>query len=220
MSLTTVIVNFTARPGQREALTGFLGKALQNTITKPDCFKAVLVLDDNDDDKFAMVQEWTSADAHQAYAQGLMNNPKFGEAMQMMAHPPISNYYTHHTSGGGEWGGPGHLEMCSDDIDATKAFLSDVFEWQFSEWMPGYQGFWAPGALFGGLRPRMEDAEPSPQTIPYLVVDDLDVRLEAVKAAGGTITVPTQTVPNAGRFFWFIAPGGLPLAVWESAPKG
>ncbi len=219
MSFTTVIVDFTAKPGKREQLTGMLGKAIQMTIRKPDCFKAVLVTDDDDDDKFAMVQEWRSADAHREYAKGLMGNPKMAAAMDLMAHPPISRYHTHHTSGGGEWGGPGHLELTSTDVEATKAFLTDVFGWTFEMWMDEYQGWWAPGALMGGLRAAHAE-EGGPSTTPYLVVNDFEARLERVKAAGGTIIVPPQTIDHAGRFFVFAAPGGLPLAVWESAPKG
>lgn len=219
MPVTTVIVNFVARPGQRDAVTGILGKAIQNTITNPQCFKAVMFVDADTDDRFYMVQEWASAEAHQAYAAGLMTNPKFKPVMEMLAGPPDSRYTTQHTAGGGEWGGPQHLEICSLDVDATKAFLTGVFDWRFEPMMEGYDGFWAPGAFFGGLRPKM-DVEPAPQALPYLVVNDIEARLEAVQAAGGTITVPIQDVEGAGRMFWFVAPGGLQLAVWESTPQG
>ena len=219
MSTTTVIVNFVAKPGQRDAVTTLLGKAIQKTITNPACFKAVMHLDQDHADRFYMVQEWQSADDHRTYAQGLMGNPMMAPVMEALAAPPDSRYLAQHSAGGGEWGGPQHLELSSLDVEATKGFLTDVFGWSFDEWMPGYQGFWAPGALFGGLRPKMEE-EPAPQAIPYLVVNDIEARLAAVAAAGGTITVPIQVVEGAGRMFWFVAPGGLQLAVWESAPRG
>ncbi len=219
MSFTTVIVDFTAKPGMRDQLTAMLGEAIQMTIRKPDCFKAVLVTDDDDADRFAMVQEWRSADAHREYAAGLMGNPKMAAAMDLMALPPKSRYHSHHTAGGGDWGGPGHLELTSTDVEATKSFLTDVFDWRFEMWMDDYQGWWAPGAFMGGLRTAHE-AEGGPGSTPYLVVNDFEARLEAVKAAGGTIIVPPQTIEHAGRFFVFAAPGGLCLAVWESASQG
>lgn len=216
--MTTVVVHFTAKPGQRDALTDALASAIQGTIDKPECHKVQLMVDDDHADRFAMVEEWTSAQAHKAYAQALMSDPKMAPLMELMAGPPDVRYLSHRAAGGGEWGGPGHLEISSEDVDATKAFLTDVFNWRFTPMMEGYDGFWAPGALSGGLRPKMAE-EPCAQSIPYLIVDDLDARLKRVEAAGGTITVPIQEIPHAGRFFWFMTPGGLQLAAWESAPK-
>lgn len=216
MAFTNVIVNFVAKPGQRDAVTGMLSGAIEGTLSKPDCYKAELFLDADSDDKFFMLQLWTTADAHRAYVDGVMADPKMKPVMELLAGPPEVQYGALKAAAGGEWGGPQHLEISSLDTDATGAFLTEVFGWRFNEMMPGYDGFWAPGALFGGLRPKM-DEEPAPQAIPYLVVNDLDERLASVEAAGGTITVPIQTIEGAGRFFWFIAPGGLQLAAWESA---
>lgn len=218
MSMTTVIVNFLAKPGQRDALVGALSQAIQYTITKPDCYECDLSLDQDDDTRFYMTQQWSSSDAHKAYLEEIMQKPEMGKLMEMMAAPPDTRYATVTAAGGGLWGGPGHLELSSNDVDGTKKLLGDVFGWTFADLMPGYTGWWAPGALMGGIMPTHDDM-PNPQAVPYLVVDDLDARFEAVKAAGGEITVPIQEVPNAGRFFWFIAPGGLQLAVWESAAK-
>jgi uncharacterized protein len=218
MSFTTVIVNFTAKPGMRDAVVAMLSQAVQKTITNPDCWKVDLVVDEDSDDPFYMVQDWTHSDAHKAYVEKVMADPKMGPVMEALAAPPDTRYCQRAAAGGGEWGGPAHLEISSNDVPATSKFLTDVFGWSFNEWMPGYTGFWAPGALMGGLRPKMDEEE-APQAIPYLVVNDLDARLEAVQAAGGTITVPIQTVPNAGRFFWFLDPGGLQLAAWESASR-
>lgn len=218
MSFITAIIHFTAKPGHRDTLTAGLSKAIQGTIDREGCYKADLLVDQDSDVKFAMVQHWTTADLHRAYVDEIMQSPKMQQMFGLMEHPPQTSYFDTHTAGGGLWGGPGHLELSSEDTAATAAFLTDVFAWKFTEMMPGYSGFWAPGALMGGLRDKMAE-EAAPQAIPYLVVDDLDARLLRVQAAGGTITVPIQTVPNAGRFFWFIAPGGLTLAAWQSAPK-
>lgn len=218
VNMVTVIVEFRAKAGQAEVLAGALAKAIDNTISKPGCYEAELLISEDDPHDIAIYEQWSTIEAHKEYVAGIMADPKMEPVMGLMEAPPNSRYFAHRASGGGDWGGPGHLEICSDDVAATKAFLTDVFSWRFSEAMPGYDMFWAPGALFGGIRPKM-DEEPAPQTIPYLVVDDLDARLERVQAAGGTITVPIQEVPQAGRFFWFLTPGGLPLAAWESFAK-
>ena len=39
--------------------------------------------------------------------------------------------------------------------------------------------------------------------------------MQRVQDADGSITVPIQEVPHAGRFF--LAPRGLQLAVWQNA---
>ncbi len=218
MSLITAIVHFTAKAGQRDTIVGGLSEAIQGTINKPDCYKAELLVDQDSDTAFAMVQHWTNSDAHRAYVDEIMQNPMMLQMMDLMEHPPKTSYFDLKAAGGGIWGGPGHLEISSNDTKATAAFLTDVFDWCFTEMMKDYDGFWAPGALMGGLRPKM-DEEPAPQTVPYLIVDDLDARLERVSAAGGTIVVPIQEIPGAGRFFWFLAPGGLTMAAWESAQK-
>jgi len=218
MNFTTAIIQFTAKPGQRAKLLEGLGKAIQKTVDRPDCFKAHLLADQDSDTKFAMVQDWTNADAHKAYVAEIMENPMMQQMMGLMEHPPQTSYYDKSAQGGGTWGGPAHLELSSNDSKATQAFLADVFDWRFQNMMDGYDGFSAPGDFMGGLRPKMEE-EPAPQTIPYLVVADLDARLERVKAAGGTIVVPIQEIPHAGRFFWFMTPGDLVLACWQSFDK-
>lgn len=219
MWYVTAVIQFTAKPGHRDTLVGGLSQAINATISNPHCFKADLLVDQDSDTKFSMIQHWRTSDAHREYVAELMKSEKMQQMLGLMEHPPQTTYYDTKASGGGEWGGPGHLELSTNDMDATKAFLSSAFGWRFEEWMPGYTGWWAPGALMGGLRPTMEE-EPTPQAVPYLVVDDLDARLVRVKEAGGTITVPIQEIPHAGRFFWFLTPGGLQLAVWESAPQG
>lgn len=215
MSTTTVIVQIQAKSGQGAAAADALGKAVQATVQNAGCYRADLVVDEDDGERMAIYSEWASAAAHKEYAAALAASPKMAALSALLEGPPKSTYYRAHAHGGGQWGGPGHLELGSNDPAVTRTFLQDVFHWRFSPMMEGYDGFWAPGAIFGGLRPKMEE-EAAPQTIPYLTVDDIEARMEQVQAAGGTITVPIQEVPNAGRFFWFLAPGGLPLAVWES----
>lgn len=215
MPICTVIVRFQAKPGQGPALAAALGQAVQHTITLPDCFKVVLKVNQADSDAMVIYEEWRTAEAYKAYEAAVMADPKMGPVMEMMAGPPNAEYFDDHSHGGGAWGGPGHLEISTNDLAATKAFLTEVFNWQIDAWMDNYEGFLAPGGFMGGLRPKMPE-EPAPQTVPYLIVDDLEARMAAVEAAGGTIVVPIQTVPNAGRFFWFLAPGGVQLAVWES----
>ena len=217
MSACRVLVSFRAKPGQGGTVRAVLAEALHTTVEHPACLEAELLVQRDAPEELVVMQRWRSAEHHQANAQKLADLPAIRELLDLLEVPPDLRYLDEVEQGGGRWGGPEHLEIGSDDMGATQAFLEDVFGWRFRAQLETYAMFSAPAGLFGGLRPRIEDAEPSPQTVPYLTVDDLDARIQQVQAAGGVITVPPQEVPGAGRFFWFVAPGGVPMAVWENA---
>jgi|GEM_PF-602503 len=212
---TIVTVTLTCRPDGRRSAIEQLTAALDASLEQPDCIEANLLVDDDDAARLVCVERWASAGAHKEYQRGLVGKEAALALMDSLTEPPTTRYHTVAHRAGGAWGGPQHLELSSDDVAATTQFLGAVFGWRFVEYMPGYQGFWAPGALFGGVR-AVAEPEAGPTSTPYLVVDDLDARATAVEAAGGRITVPIREIPGAGRMFWFEAPGGLPLAVWES----
>jgi len=46
-------------------------------------------------------------------------------------------------------------------------------------------------------------------------VDDLDAFKERIKAAGGTIVVERQEVPDVGAFALFEDPDGRVLGIWQ-----
>jgi len=110
--------------------------------------------------------------------------------------------YTHHAID--------YIEITVPDVAAAKAFYASAFGWRFTDYAPTYAGIAGEGREQGGLT----QGEPKPGgPLVILFSKDLDGTLEAVKAAGGTITAEPFDFPG-GRRFHFADPGGNELAVW------
>lgn len=104
-----------------------------------------------------------------------------------------------------------YVELASDDIAATRAFLGSAFGWGFVDYGPEYQGF-ADAGLDGGIDGTR--GRPSGAPLVILKTEDLEAAEAAVRAAGGSITAPIFAFPG-GRRFHFREPGGNEMAVWS-----
>lgn len=106
-----------------------------------------------------------------------------------------------------------YIEFCVIDMEKTQQFYRSAFNWEFTQYGPGYAGINVGGREVGGL--RVEE----PRTGGPLVVlysDDLDASFEIVKEAGGAICKEPFDFPG-GRRFHFLDPSGNELAVWGKA---
>lgn len=111
-----------------------------------------------------------------------------------------------------------HIEIVSTDPARLKAFLEKQFGWTFeTHKMPNgeYHAFRTPDGNGGGVTAPMGPDQPIAVT-PYVNVKDVDATLRSVQAAGAKILMPVTEVPGMGRFFWFQAAGGPPLACWQA----
>lgn len=102
-----------------------------------------------------------------------------------------------------------YLELPVGDVGALKAFYGQVFDWQFTDFGPGYASTISGDTdvgLDGGAQGRT-------QLLPVIAVDDLEATLAAVEAAGGVVTVPIFSFLG-GRRFHFRDPQGHELAAW------
>lgn len=122
--------------------------------------------------------------------------------------------------------GPGsivHLELYSEDADATRAFFEAAFDWRFErpEGMEemDYHLWRSETPPFGGLAPADSPPFDPPTVLAYLLVDDIDEAVEAVTEAGAEVLVQ-QGIPGAGAMAMYEAPGGVIGAVWESHEEG
>lgn len=107
-----------------------------------------------------------------------------------------------------------YLEFAAKDLDATKAFFTQVFDWAFEDYGPEYTAFSNAG-IDGGF--YAADMAAKPDTGSALVVfysNDLEGTLEKVSAAGGVIAKEVFTFPG-GRRFHFREPSGNEFAVWS-----
>jgi uncharacterized protein len=108
-----------------------------------------------------------------------------------------------------------YVELPIRDIAASKKFFERAFGWVFADFGPAY----AATTQDTGATPATDlglDGSDGAVSAPLAVieVDDIEVALPAVEAAGGTITQPLFAFPG-GRRFHFREPSGNEMAVWQ-----
>ena len=99
--------------------------------------------------------------------------------------------------------------------ELTRAFYSRAFGWQFTDFGPDYSAMMS-GDVDLGLQGDPSGVLAAP--LPVVRVDDLELALDSVVKAGGTIAKPIFSFPG-GRRFHFIDPGGNELAVWQTVEE-
>ena len=109
-----------------------------------------------------------------------------------------------------------YLELPVRDVPVAKAFYAAAFGWTFTDFGPDYASTMT-GDTDLGLN---GDAEQSTaQLLPVIEVDDLEAAEQAVRDAGGEITLPIFGFPG-GRRFHFRDPAGHELAAMKSDAEG
>lgn len=109
-----------------------------------------------------------------------------------------------------------YIEFTSPRAGATRDFFTAAFGWGATAYGPDYTGLHdgrASGAEAGGIA-----AGEARAPLVILYSEDLDATVEAVVAAGGTITLEPFDFPG-GRRFHFTEPGGAELAVWSEGDQ-
>ena len=103
-----------------------------------------------------------------------------------------------------------YIEFTVPDLAAAKAFYSDVFGWEFTDYGPDYTAF-NDGFIDGGFTTGSVTAS-NPLIVFY--ANELESVEAKIRAAGGTITKDIFSFPG-GQRFQFKDPNGLELAVWS-----
>jgi uncharacterized protein len=90
-----------------------------------------------------------------------------------------------------------HVEIRSQDPDATRAFFGDLLDWKVASEgaFPGY-AFIDTGAPDGpatAIGPRQGSED---EVLFFVSVDDVAATLQRAEALGGTIIQPAQEVPG------------------------
>lgn len=104
------------------------------------------------------------------------------------------------------------IELPTGDIGAAKAFYTNAFGWELTDFGPSY-ACTMTGDVDTGLQGDMAEATRAP--LPVIAVDDLETALAAVEAAGGKIVKPIFGFPG-GRRFHFADPHGNELAAMQA----
>jgi predicted enzyme related to lactoylglutathione lyase len=102
-----------------------------------------------------------------------------------------------------------HFAIEADDLERAKRFYGRVFKWRFEAWGP--PGFYMiktdegedPGT-FGSLQERHHPKGDALSGFECTIaVADVDEAARAVKAAGGTITMPRIAIGTVGYLIKF-----------------
>ena len=97
-------------------------------------------------------------------------------------------------------------ELMVDDLEAAKAFYSEVFGWTMEDvQMEGmdqtYTVISVGGTNIGGMMVKSPEAAGTPSSwVDYVTVDNVDDTLQSVMSRGGQVIVPPMDIPGVGRF--------------------
>jgi len=117
-------------------------------------------------------------------------------------------------------------ELLADDADAAARFYGAVLGWRTRDSGlpgPGYRFLSTGEADIGGLMalpPGAKARGARPQWLPYVSVPDVDARVAAIAAAGGTVHMAAADIPGTGRFAMVADPQGAPFYVMAPIAEG
>jgi predicted enzyme related to lactoylglutathione lyase len=101
-----------------------------------------------------------------------------------------------------------HFEILGKDTEATQSFYASIFDWQMEKVMDTYAIVKPEGdaGIAGGVGATMPGS--AGHSTFYVEVDDLQAKLDAIEAAGGSTVQPPMDVPNGPSIALFKDPDG------------
>ena len=107
-----------------------------------------------------------------------------------------------------------YIEIYVTNMMVAQQFYTAAFQWRFTDYSPEYAGIQRghSESEAGGLCVRDRVVPGGPLVVLYS--NDLESSLQAVRDAGGEITLGIVAFPG-GRRFQFRDPSGNELAVWS-----
>lgn len=108
-----------------------------------------------------------------------------------------------------------YIEFAAKDLDATKKFFQEVFEWEFQDYGPDYIAFNNAGVEGGFFRAELASTTEKGGVLVVLFSDSIEETVAKVQENGGTVTKAIFEFPG-GRRFHFKEPSGNELAVWTN----
>ncbi len=106
-----------------------------------------------------------------------------------------------------------YVELPARNLEASKAFFTEVFGWSFTDYGPDYSAF-ASGLDGGFFRADKRVDADAGSALVVLYSAALEDTLAAVVRAGGDVKTTIFSFPG-GRRFHFCDPSGNEFAVWS-----
>ena len=107
-----------------------------------------------------------------------------------------------------------YVEFPARDLDATKDFFTQVFNWSFQDFGPEYTAFSNQGMDGGFFKSSLSSSTDHGGALIVFYSNDINATLEKVKHANGNIIKEIYAFPG-GRRFHFTEPSGNEFAVWS-----
>jgi len=107
-----------------------------------------------------------------------------------------------------------YLEIPAKDIERTKAFFSEVFNWSYVDYGPDYVACEQAGIDVGIFKSELTAETQKGSVLIVFYSDDLEKTLVKIEAAQGKVIQPIFSFPG-GRRFHFSDPNGNEFAVWS-----
>ena len=107
-----------------------------------------------------------------------------------------------------------YVEFPARDIEATKAFFTEVFNWSFVDYGPEYTAFSDEGIDGGFFKSDLAASTDTGSALIVFYSEALEATQEKVVNAGGSIIKPIFSFPG-GRRFHFTCPSGNEYAIWS-----
>lgn len=112
-------------------------------------------------------------------------------------------------------------ELLTKDVDAAKRFYGDVFGWEFNGMDMGPMGmYWVIKGGEGGMgglmgRPPNLPAQVPDHWVVYFMTDDIDAKVAATSAAGGSAMFGPEAIPGVGMVAVLADPQGGEFALLQ-----
>ncbi|WP_088329404.1 VOC family protein [Lacimicrobium sp. SS2-24] len=107
-----------------------------------------------------------------------------------------------------------YVEFPATQLEQSKAFFSETFGWEFTDYGPDYTAFSEAGIDGGFFRSDLSAQVSTGSALIVLYTHDLEATQHKVQEYGGKISKAIFAFPG-GRRFHFTDPSGNEFAVWS-----
>lgn len=107
-----------------------------------------------------------------------------------------------------------YIELPAADLEKTRLFFTQVFDWEFTDYGPDYTAFSSTTMEGGFYRSDKTSSAEEGSALVVFYSNDLEMTERKITAAAGRILKPVFSFPG-GRRFHFADPNGNEFAVWS-----
>jgi len=106
-----------------------------------------------------------------------------------------------------------YIEFPSENLQETKKFFKQVFDWSFEDYGPQYTAFSNAGIAGGFFKSELKSSTENGAALIVFYSESIEATEAKIITAGGSIIKPVFSFPG-GRRFHFSEPAGNEFAVW------